>query len=156
NETCARRYVTTTAPQALMLLNDRIVLDIGRQFALRVQREAGNDPVKLIDGAFELALGRKPHAEESSAMRRFLEDRTALHREKDEKDAVLEAVADLPLSVLNLNDFFFVFCPPVCGSAGITLCIAVFSPAVISSSRPGMVLGALLWRRCSPQTGAEL
>src|SRR5262249_120068 len=37
NETCARRYVTTTAPQALMLLNDRIVLDIGRQFALRVQ-----------------------------------------------------------------------------------------------------------------------
>src|SRR5262249_32851898 len=37
NETCARRYVTTTAPQALMLLNDKIVLDIGRQFAQRVQ-----------------------------------------------------------------------------------------------------------------------
>jgi len=108
NETCARRYVTTTAPQALMLLNDKIVIEVGRQFAQRVQREAGNDPVKSIDRAFELALGRKPDAEESSAMRRFLEDQTALHREKGAKDAPLEALTDLGHSLLNLNEFLFV------------------------------------------------
>jgi hypothetical protein len=108
NETCARRYVTTTAPQALMLLNDKIVVDIGRQFAARLQREAGDDPVRLIDRAFELALGRKPDAEEASAMRGFLQDQTVFHREKGAKDALYEAVVDLCHSVLNLNEFLFV------------------------------------------------
>jgi hypothetical protein len=108
NETCARRYVTTTAPQALMLLNDKIVLDVAGRFALRVQHETGDDPVKFIDRAFELALARKPDAEESSATRRFLEDQTEMHRGAGAKKPLHEAVIDLCHSVLNLNEFLFV------------------------------------------------
>ncbi|HLW66563.1 MAG TPA: DUF1549 and DUF1553 domain-containing protein [Gemmataceae bacterium] len=108
NETCARRYVTTTAPQALMLLNDKIVVDIASQFASRIQREAGDDAVKLIDRAFELALARKPDAEEASAMRRFVEDQKEMHRVAGAKNPLHEAVTDLCHSVLNLNEFLFV------------------------------------------------
>jgi hypothetical protein len=108
NETCARRYVTTTAPQALMLLNDKIVVDIARQFAQRIEREAGDDPAKLVDRAFELALARKPDAAEASSMRGFLQEQTAFHREKGAKDALYEAVVDLCHSVLNLNESLFV------------------------------------------------
>src|SRR5262249_15174066 len=43
NETCARRNLSTNAPQALMLLNDQLVLDYARHFAGRVLREAGGD-----------------------------------------------------------------------------------------------------------------
>jgi hypothetical protein len=108
NETCARRYVTTTAPQALLLLNDKIVLDIAGQFAARLQREDSDKPVELIERAFALAVGRKPDAEESSLMQRFLQDQTVLHREAGAKDPLHEAVKDLCHSVLNLNEFLFV------------------------------------------------
>src|SRR5204863_6263539 len=56
-ETCGRRFVTTTAPQALMLLNDGIVLGQAKRFAQRVQREAGAEPDAVIERAVKLALG---------------------------------------------------------------------------------------------------
>src|SRR2546423_11467449 len=40
-ETCSRRFVTTTAPQALTLLNDPIVLGHARAFADRMVKDAG-------------------------------------------------------------------------------------------------------------------
>ena len=60
NETCSRRFVTTTAPQALTLLNDPLVLGFAKSFAARVTKEAGTDPAKVIDRAYLLALGRAP------------------------------------------------------------------------------------------------
>src|SRR5207253_2084797 len=91
SEPCGRRFTTTTAPQALMLLNDGIVLAQATRFSQRVQREAGTEPDAVIDRAFKLALGREPVSEERDAMRRFLlarPDRAA-------------AVADLCHAVLN-------------------------------------------------------
>src|SRR5262249_52189616 len=64
NETCSRRYATTTAPQALMLLTSRATLDVARTFAGRVLAEAGTDPARVIDRAHRLALGRAPDADE--------------------------------------------------------------------------------------------
>src|SRR5262249_54010408 len=60
NETCSRRFVTTTAPQALTLLNDSLVLGFAKNFAARVTKEAGTDPAKVVDRAFVLALARPP------------------------------------------------------------------------------------------------
>jgi hypothetical protein len=92
-ETCGRRFVTTTAPQALMLLNDRLVQDLAKQFAARVMHEAGDDPDAIVTHAFRLALGRAPDETERAAMRRFLERGN---------------IADLCHAIVNLNEFLFV------------------------------------------------
>jgi len=98
-ETCARRYVTTTAPQALTLLNDAIVLNYAKAFARRVEREAGTDADAVIDRAFALALSRPPTTEERQAMRTFLDDH---------KGPSADAVTDLCHALLNLNEFLYV------------------------------------------------
>ena len=99
NETCARRFATTTAPQALTLLNDSIVLGFAKDFAARVTKEAGTDPAKVVDRAFLVALGRAPAAEERIAMVGFLKQHTGTSA---------EAVTDLCHALLNLNEFLYV------------------------------------------------
>ena len=44
-----RRFETTTAPQALMLLNDKLYAEHARRFADRVAPEAGADPDAAIE-----------------------------------------------------------------------------------------------------------
>ena len=99
NETCSRRFVTTTAPQALTLLNDAIVLGFAKTFADRVVKDAGTDPGRAIDRAFTLALGRLPDTEEKAAALAFL---------KGHKGSHADAVADLCHALLNLNEFLYV------------------------------------------------
>jgi hypothetical protein len=55
-----RRNVSTTALQALNLLNDPFVLDQAERFAGRVRREAGQAPTDQVRHAFRLAFGRDP------------------------------------------------------------------------------------------------
>src|SRR5205085_10869075 len=59
-----RRPSTTTALQALTLLNGAFIQQQAGFFAERVEREAGSDSVRR---AFELALGRKPSESEERA-----------------------------------------------------------------------------------------
>ena len=99
NETCARRFATTTAPQALTMLNDSVVLGFAKSFAARVTKEAGTDPEKVVDRAFVLACSRPPTEEERSAMLGFL---------KRHKGTSAEAVTDLCHALLNLNEFLYV------------------------------------------------
>jgi hypothetical protein len=96
NETCARRFVTTTAPQALTLLNDTIVLGYAKALAARAAKE---DPADPAGRAFLLALGRPPATEESAKLTAFL-DRHA--------GQPAEALADLCHALLNLNEFLYV------------------------------------------------
>ncbi len=98
-ETCSRRFVTTTAPQALTLLNDAIVLGYAKAFATRVVKESGSDADKAIDRAFALALSRPPTSEERAAMRIFL---------KQHKGPFPDAVTDLCHSLMNLNEFMYI------------------------------------------------
>ena len=98
-ETCSRRFVTTTAPQALTLLNDSIVLRFAKSFAARVVKEAGTDPDKAIDRAFALALSRPPITEEQAAMQKFL---------KNHPRPFPDAIADLCHALLNLNEFLYI------------------------------------------------
>jgi mono/diheme cytochrome c family protein len=62
-----RRNVSTTALQALNLLNSRFVIRQAAFFAERVAREAGRDPARQVERAFELAFGRRPSESERSA-----------------------------------------------------------------------------------------
>lgn len=89
-EVCSRRFVTTTAPQALTLLNDKMVLNLAKAFAARVEKD--RDPAAR---AFEMALGRMPTMEERAAMTAFLS-----------KPGV--TLTDLCHALLNLSEFAYV------------------------------------------------
>jgi hypothetical protein len=89
-EACSRRFVTTTAPQALALMNDTATLDVAKALAARA---------KTVEEGFALALGRKPTTEEQAALAEFV---------KGHKGTPGEAVADVCHSLLNLNEFLYV------------------------------------------------
>ncbi|HYH63508.1 MAG TPA: DUF1549 and DUF1553 domain-containing protein [Urbifossiella sp.] len=96
-EACNRRFVTTTAPQALTLLNDAMILGHAKTFAQRVTRDAGTDPDKVVTRAVELALSRPPSSEEKAALVAFLRNRQGP-----------DAVTDLCHALLNLNEFLYI------------------------------------------------
>jgi hypothetical protein len=123
NETCSRRFVTTTAPQALMLFNSKFVLDQARAFAGRVLREAGSQPEEMIDHAYRIALGRTPADDERESLLGFLTKQTETLRTRlgsakppplpagapaDVDPAQAAAVVDLCHVILNLNEFLYV------------------------------------------------
>jgi hypothetical protein len=123
NETCARRYASTTAPQALFLLNSKLTLDVARSFAGRVLAETGGDPGTVIDRAHRLALGRPPTPEEHKTLLSFLErETTELRPRLSDKTpppgpvpaaggvdpALAAAVVDVCHVLLNLNEFLYV------------------------------------------------
>jgi hypothetical protein len=67
---CALRDVTTTAPQALVMLNNRFLSQRAERIATLAAAEKSDDAG--IDRAFNLALGRQPNGEEVSQARDFL------------------------------------------------------------------------------------
>ena len=99
SESCSRRFTTTTAPQALALLNDPIMLAFAQSLAQRVAKEGGPKPEDQIERLFLLTLCRKPTTEEETALGNFL---------KRHKGAPAEALVDLCHSVFNLNEFLYV------------------------------------------------
>jgi hypothetical protein len=62
-----RRNSSTTALQALNLMNGRFVLQQAGSFAERLRRESGEEPSAQVARAFALAFGREPSAEETAA-----------------------------------------------------------------------------------------
>ena len=91
---CARRNSSITAPQALLLMNNAVVRLQAKQFAERLRREVGNDAVKQVDRAFELALARAPHDAEKRQSVEFVR--------RDDNSLI-----DFCQGLFNLNEFAF-------------------------------------------------
>jgi hypothetical protein len=114
NETCARRLETTNAPQALMLLNSKLVLEMAQGLAERVLRETGPQPAALIERCYRLALGRAPRPEERRVSAEFLRKEAELLRARPtpprpgDSEAQHAAVVDFCHVLLNLNEFLYV------------------------------------------------
>ena len=69
---CARRSVTTTAPQALTYLNSPEAMNWAQAFAARVLAAAGADRAKQVEAAYQMAYSRPPNgAEEDAALTFF-------------------------------------------------------------------------------------
>jgi hypothetical protein len=98
NESCSRRNISTTAPQALHLLNSEFTLEMAKLMAKQVRSE-WSIPDEQITAAFASAMARHPSADEVADVRRFL-NRTA----GDE----LSGLTNLCLSLFNSNEFVFV------------------------------------------------
>src|SRR5499426_138612 len=84
HESCSRRSVTTTAPQALNLLNDGTILISAQAFAGRVLKEAGDDVNRQIALAYRLAFARAPEADERKMAIDFLDQQSALIKSRIE------------------------------------------------------------------------
>ncbi len=78
-DSCPRRSTTTIAPQALALFNGDFSREEARHFAERVQKEAGDDPIRQITQAYQIALIRKPTAAQQTLALDFLQKQTRLH-----------------------------------------------------------------------------
>ena len=64
NPNCLERRDSIVAPQALHMMNNRMVFDLALNFAKRVKTEMGNDPSKQVDRVYQIALSRPPDREE--------------------------------------------------------------------------------------------
>jgi hypothetical protein len=62
-----RRNVSTTALQALNLLNSRFVIQQATNFAQRLEAESGPEPARQAERGFRLAFGREPSPSELKA-----------------------------------------------------------------------------------------
>lgn len=71
---CVERTVATVAPQALHLLNNKMVHTWARGMAERIVQDFGSDRDAQIKGAYQLALGRQPDAVELEVTVKSFED----------------------------------------------------------------------------------
>jgi uncharacterized protein DUF1549/uncharacterized protein DUF1553 len=104
HESCARRNTTITAPQALELLNNDLVVEWSRAMAARVMNDSGLTPEAEIDRAWKLAYSRLPSAEERASALKFVARQMAIL----DKPSRAAAMADLCHMLLNSNEFVYV------------------------------------------------
>lgn len=69
----SRRDVTTTAPQALALLNSDLVYEWSKALAGRVIREAGGNEAAQIDRLYQILFSRAPDKVEKSTLLAYLD-----------------------------------------------------------------------------------
>jgi hypothetical protein len=89
-----RRNRTIIAPQALILMNNGMVLTQAAKFADRLKKEAGADVEKQVDRAFRLALSRPPDAFERKSSIAFIKGRPT-------------GLVDFCHALMNLNEFVY-------------------------------------------------
>jgi hypothetical protein len=93
----ARRSVTNTPLQALVLMNDPVYLEASRAFAHRILTEAPNDPGKRIAYAFRLATARSPRTQEIQVLRDLEEKERAVYSRDPAAAKKLLAVGESPV-----------------------------------------------------------
>ncbi|MDE0624957.1 MAG: DUF1549 and DUF1553 domain-containing protein [Bryobacterales bacterium] len=122
HESCAMRNRTTTASQALSLLNGAEPTEWARGLAARVHREAGIDPREQVEAAYRLAYSRRPSpAEKETAMAFFDRHAGIIAAALDQggespvpasvpqrvSEANAAALVDFCLMLLNSNEFAY-------------------------------------------------
>lgn len=90
---CARRESSTHAPQSLELLNGDTANELAARFAIRLQKDAGSDPVRIVERAYRLVAGRSPEPDELRLGRAYLE---------------AGPLREFALAMFNLNAFLYV------------------------------------------------
>ncbi|HXA05411.1 MAG TPA: DUF1549 and DUF1553 domain-containing protein [Bryobacteraceae bacterium] len=109
HESCPRRNATVTAPQALELLNNELVLDWARSLASRVSNDAGLTPEGQVDRAWRFVYSRPATDGERKEAIEFLDrQRAMLSARMPAKEAQKAALADLCHMLVNSNEFLYV------------------------------------------------
>ncbi len=90
----ARRSVTNTPLQALVLLNDPQYIEAARALAQRILREGGVSIDSKVAYGFRLATGRKPEARENEALKMLLDNQLSSYQRDKAKTAKLLGVGE--------------------------------------------------------------
>jgi hypothetical protein len=115
NPNCVERRDSIVAPQALHLLNTRMVHDLAEYFAQRVRQKAGADPARQIELVSWIAMSRPPSAEEKQvamdALDKFTDRwaRQLADSGKPDRDAaILKALTTYCHTIMNSASFLYV------------------------------------------------
>ena len=95
HESCARRNITTTAPQALSMLNDQVALEWAQAFAGRALAAHGSGRQRR----FRLAYSRQPDAWEKDTVATFLQKQKGVIQARAAKGEKLALPAKMPQAV---------------------------------------------------------
>ena len=102
------RPVTTTAPQALMLLNDSFVQSQAEALAVRVMQEAGGEIHAQVTRAFQLVVQRDPNPSELKAAEELLANQQQISVAEGNGDPDRTALTSLCRGLLNINEMVYV------------------------------------------------
>ena len=110
NPNCVERAESTVVPQALHLLNNKLVRDLSESFADRVRKEAGKDIRNQIRRAYLILLSRPPKMEEMKISLEFLSKLQLVKQRLDQGKTKTDA---LPLvkfchSLMNAAAFLYI------------------------------------------------
>jgi len=109
HESCGRRSQTTVAPQALVLLNSQLVLDLAGDVLHRIQDTTRSDDVPArVRGSWRMVLGREPRSDELAEGLEFLADQASRSNAKDPATRNNDALLDLCHVLINTNEFLYV------------------------------------------------
>jgi hypothetical protein len=92
----ARRALTNTPLQALVLMNDPTYVEAARALAERTMIEGGKDDKRRAAYAFRLATGRKPSGQEIGVLRTLFKGRLRDFRRDPKSAATLLSVGESP------------------------------------------------------------
>jgi hypothetical protein len=90
----ARRLLTNTPLQALVLLNDPTYVEAARALAQRMMKEGGKSPSQRVDFAFRLATARNPSADERAVLVQSFQEQLADFRRQQADAAKLLSVGE--------------------------------------------------------------
>ena len=122
NASCPRRNRSTSAPQALILLNSEVSLEAARDMGGYLLRHEPSDRAARISLAYQRTLGRRPNSDELQSALEFLDAETQQIQVANRKPADLAipdhlpdgitpaeaaALTDLCLALFNLNEFVY-------------------------------------------------
>jgi len=102
------RAVTTIAPQALLLMNNKLVRDCAEGLARRVTPAEGKDVAGPVQQAYLAALARRPTEEERKDAVAFVKEQQDSYQADGRKDAQHLALTDFCQVLLELNEFVYV------------------------------------------------
>ncbi len=105
---CVERTVSNVAPQALHLMNNRLVRELSGQLAARVISEVGLDVDRQVDRLFELAIGRQPSPAQRAALRETYWRLKEAWQEDNSKELEPSPLANLCHAVMNSAEFLYV------------------------------------------------
>lgn len=112
---CELRPVSTVPPQALLMMNNELVVKEAERFAARVQSTSGDDISNQITLAWSLALSRAPTPEQLTAAITFLNEQTQQiaarippDQAAKEPPAAQQSLATFCQALLSANAFLYV------------------------------------------------
>lgn len=104
-QSIGQRDVTTVPPQALAMMNSPLIRKFADQFAARIRATGATEPESIVESAYQIALSRRPDAEELERMVSFIRSQSATYGTDSKVNET--AVTDYCQLMLCLNEFVY-------------------------------------------------